>query len=206
MLFNINIQFYLAAYLIGAIPFGVALAKLFGGVNIRQNGSGSIGATNVLRVIKERDPKLAKKLAVATFACDALKAPLVMIAAKLAGLDENTLWTIAVLAVIGHCFSPYLLFEGGKGVATGVGAVMVMLPLEAALGLIAWYIVGKALKISSLASLAGMTTAVALSFVIHPEMPAIGTHAPIVICGFIILYKHIPNIIRLIKKEEARVA
>jgi glycerol-3-phosphate acyltransferase PlsY len=49
-------------------------------------------------------------------------------------------------------------------------------------------------------------SAVALSFVIHPELPVVGTHAPIVICGFIILYKHIPNIVRLFKKEEARVA
>ncbi|MDR0664081.1 MAG: glycerol-3-phosphate 1-O-acyltransferase PlsY [Helicobacteraceae bacterium] len=204
--FNINIQFYLAAYLIGAIPFGVLLAKFFGGADIRQSGSGSIGATNVLRVVKERDPSLAKKLAVATFACDALKAPLVMIVAMIVGLDENVLWTIAVLAVIGHCFSPYLLFEGGKGVATGVGAVMVLLPIEATLGLVAWYIVGKLLKISSLASLAGMLSAVALSFVIHPELPVVKTHAPIVICGFIILYKHIPNIIRLFKREEARVA
>ncbi|MDR1912078.1 MAG: glycerol-3-phosphate 1-O-acyltransferase PlsY [Helicobacteraceae bacterium] len=204
-LFNINIQFYLAGYLIAAIPFGVVLAKLFGKVNIRESGSGSIGATNVLRVVKERDPALAKKLAIATFVCDAIKGPVVMIAAMIAGLDEYTLWTIAVLAVIGHCFSPYLLFEGGKGVATGVGVVMVMLPIEAALGLVAWYVVGKTLKISSIASLAGMMTAVALSFVIHPEIPVIGTHAPIVICGFIIFYKHIPNILRLFKREEARV-
>jgi glycerol-3-phosphate acyltransferase PlsY len=205
LFFNINIQFYLAAYLLGAIPFGVLIARFFGGADILKNGSGSIGATNVLRVVKERDPKLAKILAIATFACDALKAPLVMISAMIVGLDAFTLWTIAVLAVIGHCFSPYLLFEGGKGIATSVGAVMVMLPIEALLGLAAWFVVGKRLKISSIASLAGMTTTVALSFVIHPELPTIGTHAPLVIIGFVILYKHVPNLVRLFKREEARV-
>ncbi|MDR2906147.1 MAG: glycerol-3-phosphate 1-O-acyltransferase PlsY [Helicobacteraceae bacterium] len=206
ILTNINIQFYLAAYLIGAIPFGVLLAWAFGGVNIRAHGSGSVGATNVLRVVKERDSRLATKLAIATFACDALKGPFVMGMAVFMGLDAHILWTIALLAVVGHCFSPYLFFEGGKGVATGVGVVMFLLPIEAALGLLAWFVAAKVFKISSLASLAGMITAVALSFVIHPEVPVIKSHAPIVIIGFIILYKHIPNLLRLFRKEEAKIA
>ena len=64
-LFNTNVQFFIAAYLIGGIPFGLLLAKKFAGVDVKASGSGSIGATNVLRVVKETDPALAKKLGIA---------------------------------------------------------------------------------------------------------------------------------------------
>lgn len=204
-LFNVNVQFYLAGYLIGAIPFGLLLAKFFGGIDVRTHGSGSIGATNVLRVLKEKDPKLAKKLGAATLILDALKGAAVVLVAMAAGMDAHVLWTIAVLAVIGHCFSPYLMFEGGKGVATGVGVVLVLLPIEALIGLAVWFAVGKKLKISSIASLSGLMAAIAASFIIHPQLPGVGNHAPLVIIGFVILYKHIPNLIRLFKKEEVRV-
>ncbi|MGP1561989.1 MAG: glycerol-3-phosphate 1-O-acyltransferase PlsY [Helicobacteraceae bacterium] len=199
---NANVLIYLLAYLIGAIPFGLLLAKVFAGVNIKKSGSGSIGATNVLRVVKEKDPRLGKILGIATFVCDFLKGGAVILLARLAGFEDPSIaWTIAVLAVVGHCFSPYLMFEGGKGVATGVGVVMVMLPLEAILGLVAWLIVGKKFKVSSLASLAGLLSAIAFSFVLHPEI----VHTPLLILGFVIFYKHIPNIYRLITHKEKAV-
>ncbi len=114
---DLNIILYLSAYLISGIPFGLILAKIFGGVDIRRAGSGNIGATNVLRVLKDKDPDLAKKLSIITVILDAIKGVLVLIVAKMFGADDNILWTIAVLSVIGHCFSPFLKFEGGKGVA-----------------------------------------------------------------------------------------
>jgi len=120
---NPNIIFYIAAYLIGGIPFGLILARFFAGVDVKSSGSQSIGATNVLRVVKERDPALAKKLAIATLTLDAFKGVAVLLVAKLTGMPDATLWAIAVLAVAGHCFSPYLMFEGGKGIATGVGVL-----------------------------------------------------------------------------------
>ena len=76
-LFNTNVQFFIAAYLVGGIPFGLLLAKKFAGVDVKESGSGSIGATNVLRVVKETNPALAKKLGAATLALDALKGILV---------------------------------------------------------------------------------------------------------------------------------
>jgi glycerol-3-phosphate acyltransferase PlsY len=200
-LFNTNVQFFIAAYLIGGIPFGLLLAKKFAGVDVKASGSGSIGATNVLRVVKETNPSLAKKLGAATLALDALKGILVLIIAHFAGMSEATLWGIAVLAVIGHCYSPYLNFEGGKGVATGMGVMMFMLPLETVIALVVWAVGAKVIRISSLSSLTALSALIIASFIIHPEM----AHTPIILIGFILFYKHIPNIIRLFKGEEKRV-
>lgn len=200
-LFNINAQFYIAAYLVGGIPFGLLLAKFFAGVNVKESGSQSIGATNVLRVVKETNPALAKKLGAATLLLDALKGMVVLGVAMLAGMPESTLWGVAVLAVVGHCFSPYLWFEGGKGIATGLGVLLVMLPIEAMIALVVWGVMAKTLKISSISSLTGLLALLIASFFIHPEM----AHAPVVIITIILFYKHIPNIVRLIKGEEKAV-
>ncbi len=202
---NINVQFYIAAYLIGGIPFGLLLAKYFGGADIKSEGSGSIGATNVLRVIKKRDPSLAKKLGAATLLLDALKGLIVLVIAGMVGVSEETKWAIAILAVVGHCFSPYLKFEGGKGVATGVGVMIYMLPVETIIAIIVWAVCIKIFKISSLSSLLALTSLVLASFVLHPDMPVIHTHAPVIILFFIIVYKHIPNIINLFQGKEKRI-
>lgn len=200
-LFNTNAQFFIAAYLVGGIPFGLLLAKKFAGVDVKSSGSKSIGATNVLRVVKETNPSLAKKLGAATLALDAIKGVLVLAIAYFMGLSEATLWGIAVLAVIGHCYSPYLGFEGGKGVATGMGVMMFMLPIETVIALIVWALGAKFIRISSLSSLTALLALIVASFILHPDM----AHAPVLIIGFVLFYKHIPNIIRLIKGEEKRV-
>ncbi len=200
-----NLIIYLLAYLIGAIPFGLLLAQIFAKTNIKNAGSKSIGATNVLRVVKESDPKLAKTLAVATIVLDALKGIIPILVAKFLGYDENILWTMAVLAVFGHCFSPYLKFEGGKGVATGAGVLTVFLPFEIISAVLTWFIIGKVFKISSLASLGALVVLIITSFIFHYDMPVINTHAPIFIIAFIVIYKHIPNILRLIGKQECKV-
>jgi glycerol-3-phosphate acyltransferase PlsY len=132
---------------------------------------------------------------------DALKGVIVLAVAYFMGMSEATLWGIAVIAVIGHCFSPYLGLEGGKGIATGMGVMMFMLPLETLLALVVWAVLAKTLKISSISSLTGVLALFISSFFIHPEM----AHAPVGFIVFILFYKHIPNIIRLIKGEEKAV-
>ncbi len=199
--FNQNIILYLAAYLIAGIPFGYLLAKQFASVDIKQAGSGNIGATNVLRVVKEKDPKLAKKLGATTLFLDAIKGMIVLFVAMALDVPESVLWTIAVLAVVGHCFSAFLGFEGGKGVATGFGVLLVLLPIPSLIAIAVWFVAGKLLKISSLSSLIGLAALLAASYVLYPDM----AHAPIWIIAIIIFYKHIPNIIRLINKEETKV-
>ena len=202
---SLNGVFYTLAYLVGGIPFGLLYGKFLGGVDIREVGSGSIGATNVLRALKQSNPKLAKKVAILTMLSDALKGMVVIAIAKLAGLDYEAQWMLAFLAVLGHCFSPFLKFEGGKGVATTVGVIAVFLPIEAILGLIVWFLVGKFLKISSLASLLGLLIGISSSFIIHPEIPYISTHTPLILISIIVIYKHIPNIVRLIQNKEQKI-
>ena len=204
-LFNQNIILYLAAYLIAGIPFGYLLAKKFAGVDIKEEGSGNIGATNVLRVVKEQDPKLAKKLGAITLFLDAIKGAVVILVAIMLGAPEGVLWTIAVLAVVGHCFSAFLFFEGGKGVATGFGVLLVMMPIPALIAIVVWLGAAKGLKISSISSLIGLAAFIIASYVLYPEVPGIASHAPIWIIAFIIFYKHIPNIVRLFNKEEGKV-
>jgi len=205
LFFNQNILLYLSVYIIAGIPFGYLLAKQFAGVDIKEAGSGNIGATNVLRVVKEKDPKLAKKLGGATLFLDAIKGVVVILVAKYLGAPEGVLWTIAVLAVVGHCFSLFLFFEGGKGVATGFGVLLIMMPIPAVIAIVVWLIAAKGLKISSLSSLIGLAAFIIASYLLYPEVPGIGSHAPIWIIAFIIFYKHIPNLVRLFNKEEGKV-
>lgn len=201
---NTNILFYIAAYLMGGIPFGLILAKKYAGVNIKESGSKSIGATNVLRVVKQTNPALAKKLGLATVLLDAFKGTVVLLIAMAFGMSTETLWAIAVLAVLGHCYSPFLNFEGGKGVATALGVFIVLVPIPTLIGALIWGFGAKVLKISSLSSLLGLI-GVVISAIILNDGLGIYSNAPLYIIAFIIIYKHIPNLVRLIRGEEKKV-
>ncbi|WP_456433746.1 glycerol-3-phosphate 1-O-acyltransferase PlsY [Nitratifractor sp.] len=200
---NLNLVLYIAAYLIGSIPFGYLLAKYFGGVNVKEEGSGNIGATNVMRVLKTRDPSLAKKLGAATLVLDALKGAIVLLVAKALGVESGVLWTIAVLAVWGHCFSIFLGFEGGKGIATGFGVLLVLLPIPTLIALGVWAVAAKTIRISSLSSLSALVVLMVAAYWIYPKgLDGIGTHAPLWVIALTVLYKHLPNIVRLVTREE----
>jgi len=201
---HINTQFFILAYLVGSIPFGMILAKYFAGVNVKEDGSKSIGATNVLRVVKKTNPALAKKLGIATVVLDALKGAVVIGIAMALGLGQSTLWGIAVLAVLGHCYSLYLGFEGGKGVATALGVFLVLIPIPTLIGAVVWGFCAKVLKISSLSSLLGLIGVVISALFLNNGL-GVNSNAPMYIIAFIIIYKHIPNIIRMIKGEESKV-
>ena len=202
---NPNIIFYILAYLVGSIPFGLLLAKKYAGVNVQESGSKSIGATNVLRVVKQTNPSLAKKLGIATVLLDAIKGAIVIGAAMVYGMSIETLWAIAVISVLGHCYSVYLSFEGGKGVATGLGVFLVLIPIPTIIGALVWGFCAKVLKISSISSLLGLIGVVISAIFLNNGL-GIESNAPMYIITFIIFYKHIPNIMRLVKGEEAKVA
>lgn len=204
LLTNTNILFYLGAYLIGSIPFGLLLAKFFANIDVKEHGSKSIGATNVLRVVKQTNPSLAKKLGAATVILDALKGALVVLLAIYFELSPSTLWAIAVLSVLGHCYSIYLGLEGGKGVATALGVFLVLLPIPTIIGALTWGFCAKVLKVSSLSSLLGLTALIIAAIFLNNGLE-VKSNAPMYIIAFIIYYKHIPNIIRVIKGQEKRV-
>jgi len=202
---NPNIVFYIVAYLVGSIPFGLLLAKKYAGVNVQESGSKSIGATNVLRVVKQTNPALAKKLGIATVLLDALKGALVVIIAMAYGMSIETLWAISIISVLGHCYSIYLSFEGGKGVATGLGVFLVLIPIPTIIGAIVWGFCAKVLKISSISSLLGLIGVVISAILLNNGL-GVESNAPMYIITFIIFYKHIPNIVRLFQGQEAKVA
>ena len=131
----------LAAYLLGAIPFGFLLAR-WHGVDIFTQGSGNIGATNVGRV-------LGRKVGVLVFALDFTKgAGAVALAIWVGAYFDDRLWSAGFVEVgagmaafLGHCFPIYLKFRGGKGIATGAGVVAVLLPMPMLVGLGVWIVV-----------------------------------------------------------------
>jgi glycerol-3-phosphate acyltransferase PlsY len=189
-----------AAYLLGAVPFGLLLAKLFGGADVRKAGSGNIGATNVARV--------AGPIAgIFTLLLDAAKgAAAVWLAARFA--NESAVWmTIAGLAaLLGHCFPIWLGFRGGKGVATAAGVFLVLCPL-ALLGSVALFVlvvvVSRYVSLASIFAAASMPILVYFLWAPHHAPPLVvsfGTLAATVL----IVYKHDANIQRLLAGREPR--
>ena len=226
---HINLQVIIevvAAFLCGSIPFGVLIAKSKG-VDLRTVGSGNVGATNVGRA-------LGRKWGFTCFALDALKGALpVLIIGQINGVlgrQVNTIsptalivWiVIAIAAIAGHIFSPWLKFKGGKGVATGFGALVAMWPVltfPMLIALIVWIACMKLSRIVSLSSLiAASTLPISAIFILPwgtptqsstPLETTTGTPFPAVVaCALIaalVFITHRSNIKRLISGTESRV-
>src|SRR5439155_15374616 len=164
----------MAGYLIGAIPFGYLVARSRG-VDIFQHGSGNIGATNVGRILGRRFGILVFLL---DFAKGAVPAGLGLAVAHWLGIEPPAVVGVAggLAAFLGHLFPIYLGFRGGKGVATGAGVVVVLLPVPAAAAVLTWILFIAAFRYVSLASLAAalVLCLVQLSQSSAPfEMPAL---------------------------------
>ena len=211
---NINVIFYIIAYVSGGIPVGVLITRIFAKKNLLEVGSKSTGATNVYRAFVDIDPKKAKFFSLCTLFLDAIKGLVVVLIAKIVGLDFETQYAIAIICVLGHCYSPFLGFQGGKGVSTAIGSILLLVPIEGILGLVVWGIVGKVFKVSSLSSLLGVLSGVMLSFIVPALVPLpaaidinqqLGTHTPLVVLAALIFYTHLENIYRLITRQERKV-
>ncbi|GAA8430800.1 glycerol-3-phosphate 1-O-acyltransferase PlsY [Helicobacter pylori] len=210
---NINVIFTLLGYLIGGIPFGYALMKIFYGMDITKIGSGGIGATNVLRALQSKGVSNAKQMALLVLILDLFKGMFAVFLSKLFGLDYSLQWMVAIASILGHCYSPFLNFNGGKGVSTIMGSVVLLIPIESLIGLVVWFFVGKVLKISSLASILGVGTATLLIFFV-PYTPIpdgvnilkeVGTQTPMVLIFIFTLIKHAGNIFNLLAGKEKRI-
>jgi glycerol-3-phosphate acyltransferase PlsY len=182
-------------YLLGAIPFGYLLTRWASGADIREEGSGNIGATNVFR--KNR------MVGVLTLLLDAGKgAAAVYIAAWLGGHDG---WQAAgaVAAIAGHVFTVFLRFRGGKGVATGFGAFLALTPLSVSTTMIVFFLTAFLTRYVSLASILATAAYPVWVFLYHE--PAVVLWAAITGSALIIV-KHRPNIRRLLAGTESRFA
>jgi glycerol-3-phosphate acyltransferase PlsY len=185
----------LAAYLIGAIPTGVILTRLAGLGDIRQAGSGNIGATNVYRVA-------GRRLGILTLIGDALKGLLPMLYVVLSHRYPPLQVGAAALAVfLGHCFPVYLLFKGGKGVATGLGIYLVLSPL-AVLGALATFAL--VLWKWRYISLASITAAVVLPFLLLWAERSPPLFLAALLISALVVLRHGSNIQRLVNGTENR--
>jgi len=199
------------AYLLGSIPFGYLLVRIFRGEDIRQSGSGNIGATNVAR-------SGAKGLGIATLALDAIKGALAVgLAAVFAGSKYNLcgdfaqhpcalalrLMSLASLcAVLGHVFPIWLRFKGGKGVATALGVFCVLFPKAILVALAIFILIVLITRYVSLGSILGaIAFPVAAYFMQNPEWVSLLLASSV---SLIIILKHHQNISRLLAGTENR--
>ena len=179
-------------YLLGSIPFGLLLTKAFGKGDIREIGSGNIGATNVLRTG-------SKGLAAATLILDALKGATAVLIAQIWLPDAINF--AAAGALVGHLYPLWLKFRGGKGVATFLGILVPLLPIVALAYALIWIWLLVMLRISSVAGLAAAVSAPIIAALIGriDLMPMLFGFA------LLVMWKHIPNIARLKAGTEPRI-
>ncbi|MDQ3074545.1 MAG: glycerol-3-phosphate 1-O-acyltransferase PlsY [Pseudomonadota bacterium] len=180
------------SYLLGSIPFGLLLTRAFGKGDIRAIGSGNIGATNVLRTG-------SKGLAASTLLLDAAKGALAVWLA-------HHFWTgfelhAAAGVLIGHLYPVWLRFRGGKGVATLLGVLVMLLPIAALVYAMVWLVLLLVVRMSSVAGMAAAASAPITAGVVGDR-----THFPLLLgLALLVLWKHRDNIRRLVAGEEPRV-
>lgn len=185
---------FIVCYLIGSIPFGLILTKVFDAGDLRSIGSGNIGATNVLRTGR-------KGLAIATLVLDVLKGAIpVWLAGRYLGPD------MAIVAgagtVLGHCFPLWLKFKGGKGVATAAGVIITLTPIPAVLALLLFIAIVWITRYVSLGSVLAAAVSVPLSYWFGQVQAA----ELYILLAIVIVVKHYENIRRLIVGNESKVS
>ena len=187
----------LIGLLAGSIPFGYLAGRMLQDIDLRSVGSGGTGATNVLRT-------LGKKASVTVLVLDFQKGLLPVIAARWLGLDEPWVAAVAVATVVGHCWSPFIGFKGGKGVATGGGAAIALFPPVLLVVPVVLLVIWQS-RYVSLGSLigAGLAVALAAAFALAGQVPWAYVIAIAVIAA-IIVFRHRENIDRLRSGSERR--
>ena len=187
----------LLAYLLGSIPFGYLIVRWQKGIDVRSTGSGSIGATNVMR-------NLGVIGFIATFILDFGKgAAAVLLASRMTGGNPRWIAAAAVAAILGHCYPVWLKFRGGKGVATGVGVFIALAPVQVAVVLCIFAILVAIWRYISLGSvIATAAFPVLLYFMEHAPFPIVLGAAG---GALIIITRHHANIRRLLNGTEHKV-
>ena len=188
----------LGSYLLGSIPFGLILVRVFRGEDVRASGSGNIGATNVART--------SPVLGVATLILDAAKgmAAVALARALFGGANLRLLMTFAALgAVLGHMFPVWLKFRGGKGVATSLGSFLLLAPKSILCIIGVFLLVVAATRYVSLGSMLAAAAFPLLVLLLH-DFSEPGQLVLILVASLLILIKHRQNISRLLAGTESR--
>lgn len=190
-----------AGYFLGALPFGWLIARKFG-INIFEHGSKNPGATNVKRVLGEKFGKAGKRGGNTAFLLDALKGAVAAGWPLFYGGEH--VWKMQlvglVFALVGHSFSCFTRFKGGKGVATSAGGLLVLLPIPAAISVVVWVIVFETSRYVSLASIVAAVALPAAAWLIPGNPLAFAILASVM--GFFVILRHRSNIGRLLKGTE----
>lgn len=185
----------LAAYAIGAIPVGFLVARAFGIGDIRRHGSGNIGMTNVLRTV-------GRLPAVLTLVGDVAKGYLAVVAGSALGGGNVALTaTAAAAAIAGNCWSVFLGFRGGKGVATGLGAFLKLVPGAVLPAALVWLAVTLAFRYVSLGSIMAALCVPLGALLLGYPWPYVGACAA---AAAIVVLRHHENILRLLAGSERR--
>jgi len=182
------------AYLIGAIPVGLTVGLLLG-TDVRGVGSGNIGATNVLRAF-------GAKIGIAVFFADVLKGIAGVALCRALGMEGWLLSMGALFTVLGHCFSVFIGFKGGKGVASSLGTVLALSPLAGVIAFGAWFVVVLPTRFVSLASIVGAVALPVAFYVLNLQAPE--AVVPLAAMALVVIGRHHENIERLLKGEESR--
>jgi len=195
------ICFILISYLIGSIPTSYLVGKGIGRIDLRRHGSGNLGATNAFRV-------LGWKIGVFVLCCDIIKGALpVIFLPKLAteaanpGIAlHNMALIIGLAAILGHVFTVFMRFKGGKGVATSMGVFLALVPYPLLIALGISLIIIGATRYVSAGSLVGAIVLPILVYIFHPDRISLVVFTALV--GILVIVRHRSNIIRLIKGKE----
>ena len=188
-----TIALLILSYLIGSIPFALIIGKTFFDIDIRNHGSGNIGTTNTFRI-------LGKKAGIIVLILDFLKGMIPVYIAMLVN-TELPLILVGLCAALGHVYSIFLKFKGGKAVATGAGVILAVQPLIFLVLLTAFLITLYIFKYVSLGSIVGVTTLFILSLFTDDLTFKIVS----LLLLIIIIYKHLSNIKRIMNKTEPKV-
>ncbi len=185
----------LGAYLLGAVPFGLLVVRAATGGDIRKEGSGNIGASNVYRVA-------GPAVGILVLALDLLKGLLPVIVSQRLGLDPATTIAAGLAAIAGHNWSVFLRGAGGKGIATSYGVLLALSPVAGLVAAAVWIAVILATRYASLASLLGVLS-VPVAMRLRSE-PAVHLAFGVAIVVFA-FYRHRANIGRLLRGQELRI-
>lgn len=189
------------SYFLGSIPFGLIVGKWVKNIDIREHGSKNIGATNVFRVV-------GKKWGIIVLILDALKGFMGVMLADLLGLVDATSQffpIIGVSAILGHTFSIWIRFKGGKGVATSLGVFLALAPQPTLITFTLWWVIFLVGRILSIASIAAALAFPIILLLTYRNASLFGWLFPIsLLLAAFILYTHRSNIIRIKNGQEKK--